>query len=137
MGISVPIGTEHYKNLKEISERLGIGLKKTVEYLVSYYWQREMRISGEKIQSQPTKELDKEQRYKELVASAFSSITSTKPVSTVPPSVVSTSVSKNQSATSSLPKTIPLSMNIGAYCSSCNAPRKSTAKFCYNCGKLL
>ncbi|TLX93777.1 MAG: hypothetical protein E6K91_08175 [Thaumarchaeota archaeon] len=43
MGISVPISAEYYDKLKIISERLDTGLKKTVEYLVSYYWQREIK----------------------------------------------------------------------------------------------
>jgi|SRR5437867_4021559 len=43
MGISVPISAEYYDKLKIISDRLDTGLKKTVEYLVSYYWQREIQ----------------------------------------------------------------------------------------------
>ncbi|TLX84856.1 MAG: hypothetical protein E6K98_01605 [Thaumarchaeota archaeon] len=43
MGISVPISAEYYDKLKIISDRLDTGLKKTVEYLVSYYWQREIK----------------------------------------------------------------------------------------------
>ena len=46
MGISVPIGAEHYDKLKAISEKLGLGLKKTMEYLVSYYWQKEIGQSA-------------------------------------------------------------------------------------------
>src|SRR6267143_1501368 len=38
MAISVPIGTEHYIWLKEISDRLGLSLKKTMEHLVSFYY---------------------------------------------------------------------------------------------------
>src|SRR5712692_1664364 len=48
MGISVPIGAEHYDKLKAISEKLGLGLKKTMEYLVSYYWQKEMEQTATK-----------------------------------------------------------------------------------------
>jgi len=48
MGISVPIGTEQYNKLKAISDKLGLGLKKTMEYLVSYYWQKEMEQSATK-----------------------------------------------------------------------------------------
>ena len=136
MGISVPIGAEQYKNLKEISERLGFGLKKSVEYLVSYYWEREMKTVSEKIHSQPTKEIGKEEQYKELVASAFSSITNTKPTHSVPPAVVSSSVSKNQTTVS--PKyTNPVSKTFSSNCSSCGAPKRTNAKFCYNCGNSV
>ncbi len=45
MGISIPIGAEHYDKLKTISDKLGLGLKKTIEYLVSYYLQREIERS--------------------------------------------------------------------------------------------
>ena len=58
MGISVPISTEYYKLLKEISDDLGLGLKRTVEFLVGYYKENEMicKASAEKIsQVQPDK----------------------------------------------------------------------------------
>src|SRR3989442_5376563 len=45
MGISIPIGTEHYGKLKTISDKVGLGLKKTIEYLVLYYWEREIERS--------------------------------------------------------------------------------------------
>lgn len=137
MGISVPIGTEHYKHLKVISNSLGLGLKKTVEYLVSYYLQREMNnTQSEKIHSLPPKEIPKEQQYKEIVASTFASITNAKPANTAPPAVVSTrSVSKNQPTT--YKQTTSISKTVGTNCSSCNAPRRTNAKFCYNCGNLL
>src|SRR6267143_4242757 len=48
MGISVPIGAEHYSKLKTISDELGLGVKKAIEYLVSYYWQKEMEQSTAK-----------------------------------------------------------------------------------------
>ena len=37
MGVSVPIGTERYQELKSISNELGLGLKSTVEYLITHY----------------------------------------------------------------------------------------------------
>lgn len=46
MGISVPVDMEHYKELKIISDRLGIGLKKTLEYLIKYYWKAEISKKG-------------------------------------------------------------------------------------------
>jgi len=45
MGISIPISAEHYDKLKTISDKLDLGLKKTIEYLVSYYLQREIERS--------------------------------------------------------------------------------------------
>src|SRR2546425_499864 len=45
MGISIPIGAEHYDKLKRISDKLGLGLKKTIEYLVLHYWQKEIERS--------------------------------------------------------------------------------------------
>ncbi len=45
MGISIPIGAEHYDKLKRISDKVGLGLKKTIEYLVLYYWQKEIERS--------------------------------------------------------------------------------------------
>ena len=137
MGISVPIGAEHYKHLKEISEKLGLGLKKTVEYLVTYYLQREMKnMQDERIVSLPPKEIPKEQQYKEIVASTFASITSPKLANTVPPAVVSTgSISKNQPTAHR--QTPSISKTVSTNCPSCNAPRRINAKFCYNCGNLL
>ena len=51
MGISVPISTEYYKLLKQISDDLGLGLKRTVEFLVAYYNEKEVtsKTSVEKI----------------------------------------------------------------------------------------
>ena len=45
MGISIPISAEHYDKLKTISDKLGLGLKKTIEYLVLHYWEREIERS--------------------------------------------------------------------------------------------
>jgi hypothetical protein len=137
MGISVPISTEHYKNLKEISDKLGLGLKKTVEHLVTYYWQREMSTPAEKIEStSTTNETDKEERYKELVASAFASTVSAKPTHNVPPSIISSML--NQPTASTPTKiTSPASRIASTNCPSCSAPKRTNAKFCYNCGNLL
>jgi len=41
MGVSVPISTEHYKLLKEISDDIGLGLKMTLGFLVTYYIEKE------------------------------------------------------------------------------------------------
>ena len=37
LGVSIPIGTERYQELKSISNELGLGLKNTVEYLITHY----------------------------------------------------------------------------------------------------
>lgn len=58
MGISIPISTEYYKMLKEISDDLGLGLKRTVEFLVGYYKEKDViyKTSTEKIlEVQPDK----------------------------------------------------------------------------------
>jgi hypothetical protein len=52
MAISVPIGTEHYMWLKEISEKLDLSLKKTMEHLVSFYYSEIMEGSSEKMKEE-------------------------------------------------------------------------------------
>ncbi|OLC33244.1 MAG: hypothetical protein AUH84_07310 [Thaumarchaeota archaeon 13_1_40CM_4_38_7] len=55
MGISIPISAEHYDKLKTISDKLGLGLKKTIEYLVLHYWEREIeRRVAESKEVKPT-----------------------------------------------------------------------------------
>jgi len=52
MAISVPIGTEHYIWLKEISDKLGLSLKKTMEHLVSLYYNEMVKDSDEEIKEE-------------------------------------------------------------------------------------
>ena len=52
MAISVPIGTEHYIWLKEISDRLGLSLKKTMEHLVSFYYSEMIKDAVEEMKQE-------------------------------------------------------------------------------------
>ncbi len=52
MAISVPIGTEHYIWLKEISDKLGLSLKKTMEHLVSFYYSEMIKDSVEEMREE-------------------------------------------------------------------------------------
>ncbi len=52
MAISVPIGTEHYIWLKEISDKLGLSLKKTMEHLVSFYYSEIIKDSVEEMKEE-------------------------------------------------------------------------------------
>jgi hypothetical protein len=71
MGISVPIGTDYYKLLKEISDERRLGLKRTLEFLVMYYNEKEKsdkaspekktrKISEEKHEKDPSRLAQKE-----------------------------------------------------------------------------
>jgi hypothetical protein len=71
MGISVPIATEYYKLLKEISDERGLGLKRTLEFLVTYYNEKEKagkespqkkfrKVPAKKRQKDPPRVLQKE-----------------------------------------------------------------------------
>lgn len=52
MAISVPIGNEHYIWLKEISDKLGLSLKKTMEHLVSFYYSEMIKDSVEEMREE-------------------------------------------------------------------------------------
>ena len=52
MAISVPIGTEHYIWLKEISDKLGLSLKKTMEHLVSFYYTEMIKDAAEEMREE-------------------------------------------------------------------------------------
>ena len=142
MGISVPIGPEHYKNLKGISDRLGFGLKKTVEYLVIYYCQKEMSKNTiiETGKEKPPKEITMEERYREIIAESFDHDTNKPTVAPrIPPPIISSnSTLKNRPVMSVESKVaITAPKTTSQYCSSCGAPKRINAKFCYNCGNLI
>lgn len=141
MGISIPIGAEHYKNLKEISDKLGLGLKRTVEYLVSYYWQKEMVNNTVTVtkREEPLKDMTKEERYREIVAASFAQTTSTAiPAPTIPPSNISAkSIWENQPKPIKNKVLITESKIIDQICSSCGSPNRISAKYCCNCGRPL
>jgi len=154
MGISVPIGAEHYDKLKAISEKLGLGLKKTMEYLVSYYWQKE--IDGKVAESkevmpaieelrevkpiiQPTEvkpirqlleELSKE--YDLQPSNIMTSTSLSDPQNMISPnsSAIKEDSSQIKSVTSFL-------QNKAENCPSCGITKRLNAKFCHNCGSLL
>jgi hypothetical protein len=52
MAISVPISTEQYIWLKEISDKLGLSLKKTMEHLVSHYYHEMIKDSVEEMKEE-------------------------------------------------------------------------------------
>ncbi|MBI3622749.1 zinc ribbon domain-containing protein [Candidatus Pacearchaeota archaeon] len=52
MAISVPISTEQYIRLKEISDKFGLSLKKTIEHLVSLYYNEMIKDSVEEMKEE-------------------------------------------------------------------------------------
>jgi hypothetical protein len=52
MAISVPISTEQYIRLKEISDKVGLSLKKTIEHLVSIYYSEMIEDSVEEVKEE-------------------------------------------------------------------------------------
>ena len=154
MGISVPIGAEHYDKLKAISEKLGLGLKKTMEYLVSYYWQKE--IDGSLSESKEVMQDIDELKVKPIIQS-----TEVKPIRQLleelskeydlQPSNIMTStslsdphsmISPNSSTikeedSSQIKPIISFLRNKAENCPSCGIPKRLNAKFCHNCGSIL
>jgi len=160
MGISIPVGTKHYKQLKIISDKLGIGVKKTVEYLIAYYLEAEISRNPTEAKlpnyPQSAKSIPKETDMKPISANSkeFRSrydISSEIPsyladridpnprelkdrVSTdIPPSrIASDIISKDQTLEPSLSP-----LKDGKNCSICGTPRRNTARYCHNCGNQL
>ncbi|TLX82510.1 MAG: hypothetical protein E6K98_05775 [Thaumarchaeota archaeon] len=160
MGISIPVSAKHYKELKMISDRLGVGVKLTMEYLIGYYCKAE--ISRTSTDIKPTEYLKiEEDRFKVknreepvLVASEPSSryeISSEIPsylaarinpypiepkdgadITTLPSWISSDMASENLILKSSLPK-----LKDHQNCDICGTPKRNTAKYCYNCGNHL
>ena len=156
MGVSIPVDAKHYIQLKTISDRLDIGLKKTIEYLIGYYLKTEMAkdplIEAKPVENLSTPKelkLDESQvfdnsgvvsRYETL--SEIPSFLAERIITNLPevkgnssitdqsPSVTSDFVNDELPNISSQPKD---SQNCGI----CGMPRKSTAKYCYNCGHKL
>ncbi|HET6458439.1 MAG TPA: zinc ribbon domain-containing protein [Nitrosopumilaceae archaeon] len=52
MAISVPIGTEQYIMLKEISDKLGLSLKNTIGHLVSLHYREMIKDSVEELKEE-------------------------------------------------------------------------------------
>ncbi len=154
MGISVPIGAEHYDKLKVISEKLGLGLKKTIEYLVSYYWQQEMNGVASKakddrptinelrddkpiIQSTEIKPIKQllEELSKEYGIQSSIEVTSTSLFDPLSVNVSNSSTIKEDPA--KIKPDISFLQNKDETCLSCGSPKRPNAKFCHNCGKSL
>ncbi|MBI3622561.1 zinc ribbon domain-containing protein [Candidatus Pacearchaeota archaeon] len=135
MGISVPISVEHYKTLKMISDKLGIGLKKTLEYLVTYYSEREML-------STPSLETEINQ-IKEMIESKKEiTLTSTASTTQIPPMMEriygwTNSASKAKDSTQQEKQVISKPKTNRENCSACGTPKRENSKYCYNCGNLI
>jgi len=165
MGISVPISAEYYNRLKIISDRLDTGLKKTVEYLVSYYWQREIQqgfVESKKVK--PIRQLleDLAREYDILPSNAIKSTLRSKPQSTIytdsaigmesdsrqkasairpglsrVPSTAFTTQKDHDVISSPQKFSMPPPLEMAKNCSRCDSPKRPGSKYCYNCGSLL
>ena len=156
MGVSIPVDAKHYIQLKTISDRLDIGLKKTMEYLVGYYWKAEMskdpliefksvenRITPKELNRDENKVLDSSEigsRYDNL--SEISSVLAARIIAKLPElkdKALITAQSPHviqDFANDQLPKPASQTKDI-QNCSICGMQRKNTAKYCYNCGHKL
>ena len=166
MGISVPIGAEHYDKLKRISDQLGLGLKKTMEYLVSYYWQKEIEWDVSKLKEvkpnavesrevKPIRQLLEEfkpnvvesrkvkpiRQLLEELGREYNLLPSKEMTSTslANPKNTITSNSRiiKEDGSSQVKPTIRSLLDKPENCSRCGSPKRPSAKFCYNCGSIL
>lgn len=160
MGISVPVSGKHYKDLKIISDRLDVGIKRTLEYLITYYLKAEISLPNT-VEIKPLKSQDKTgnnpkedddgqlilanlepvSRYEiplEIPSNLASRINSSliEPKDTVstytPWQISSESTLKHQTPESSLNRVEDIQN-----CSACGVPRRKSAKYCYNCGNQV
>ncbi len=160
MGISVPVNNRHYKELKVISDSLGLGIKKTVEFLIDYY-RKESRpqqstihvnpmqahensknltiIGGEELHhSLANLELDPRYEILPEIPSTLASrinpyLTEDKDIST-PNTVIVTPVDAIlEHETTSIFNQVEDVQKCGV----CGMSRRKSAKFCYNCGNQL
>ena len=164
MGISVPIGAEQYNKLKAISDKLGLGLKKTMEYLVSYYWQKEMESSATKskkaksdidesraestsvvqsneaepivqsIEVKPIRQL-LEELSKEYDLLPSNEITLDSLLATQKKATSNSPIMKEEDPLKAK-STIWPPQDMVQTCS-CGSLKKPNAKYCYNCGSML
>lgn len=162
MGISVPISAEQYKTLKIISDKLGLGLKKTMEYLVIYYSEREIQSSSLKDDIEPIKEIIGLEKEIHLTSSKVNPITEMTKKEDGETHYVrskidlgsqmtcfacgskSTLFFDEESSTSSclekeqsIESLIPESKTNGDNCFACGVPKRENASYCYNCGNLI
>ncbi len=135
MGVSVPISTDYYKSLKEISDRLGLGLKRTVEFLVLYYLEREMtKVSIEKEIPHPPNETKIQKTSSTKISDTSTRIMDV----TSTPWLESKPVAVENQYTIKPEKFIKqFTESPDRFCSSCGFSRKPNAKFCHNCGISL
>ncbi len=160
MATSIPVGTKHYKELKMISGRLGVGVKRTIEYLIAYYCKAE--ISRVTTDVKPAEYLEigedrlkvKDEEEPVLVSSEHSSryeISSEIPSylaarinpyptepkdridTTTPPSLITLDMASDDQILKSSLTGLKDYQNCGV----CGAPGRNTAKYCYNCGNQL
>ena len=153
------MSSKHYKELKIISDRLDVGIKRTLEYLITYYMKAEISRpntveikpvkSQEKTENDPKKDgsqpilvnLEPVSRYEiplEIPSNLASRINSSliEPKDTVstytPWQISSESTLKHQTPESSLNRVEDIQN-----CSACGVPRRKSAKYCYNCGNQV
>jgi len=162
MGISVPIGAEQYNKLKAISDKLGLGLKKTMEYLVSYYWQKEMEQSDTKSKKvKPDIDESREEAPPVVQSKEVEPIVQSievKPIrqlleelsreyDLLPSNEITLDLVPQKKATSnsmSMKEEDPLKAKPTVWppqdmvqTCSCGSLKKPNAKYCYNCGSIL
>jgi len=159
LGISVPVSGKHYKELKIISDRLDVGIKRALEYLITYYWRAEI-TNQSIVEIKPVKSQDKTEnnpnedngqsilvnlepvfRYEippEIPSSLASRINPDltepkEPFSTYTPWQVSSEPAlKHQTPESSLDSAEGIQN-----CNACGVPRRTNARYCYNCGNQV
>lgn len=167
MAISVPISTEQYIWLKEISDKLGLSLKNTIGHLVSRYYSEMIKDSVQEIKDNSPKIHDIEMTAPSLIYQQGSSTSqiqqhrnhfASPPIRKEQPSSVKHTIPPSQSVLSNssawtnyentlvenhqtIPKpeafTVPLYNPSSQGCPSCGASKNSDAKFCHNCGHSL
>lgn len=159
MGISVPVSSKHYKDLKIISDRLDVGIKRTLEYLITYYLKAEISHpntveikpvkSQERTENNPKEDdsqpilvnLEPVFRY-EIPSEIPSNLASRiNPYFIEPKDTVSTYIPGfgrnlpilgHQTPESSLNRVEDIQN-----CNACGVPRRKSARYCYNCGNQV
>jgi len=159
LGISVPVSSRHYKELKIISNRLDVGIKRTLEYLIMYYWKAEVSRpdtveikqvkSQEKAENNPKKDgnqpilvnLEPVPRYEITLEIPSNLASRINPYLIEHKDTVSAYTSWQISSESILkhqtPEFRPNIREDGLNCNTCGVPRRTNAKYCYNCGNQV
>ena len=153
------MSTKHYKELKIISDRLDVGIKRTLEYLITYYLKAEISHPGI-AEIQPLQTLRKAWNIPKE-QDGQPNLVSLKPVSgyEIPPEIPSSlaaRINPNLTETKDTTSTGTPSWQIPSdsilknqlefshnkvkdaqNCNECGAPKRQSAKYCYNCGNQV